>query len=55
VVGLLVSLVQFQALGEIQPRAGILFFGASVVLTMLATQSFDERLIWDGAEEEGAR
>ena len=55
VVGLLVSLVQFQALGEIQPRAGILFFGVSVVLTMLATQSFDERLIWDGAEEEGAR
>jgi len=51
VVGLLVSLVQFQALGEIQPRAGILFFGMSVVLTMLATQSFDERAIWDGPEE----
>jgi len=50
VVGLLVSLVQFQALGEIQPRAGILFFGMSVVLTMLAAQSFDARLIWDGED-----
>ncbi|MGO4701397.1 paraquat-inducible protein A [Dyella sp. 2RAB6] len=55
VVGLLVSLVQFQALGEIQPRAGILFFGMSVVLTMLATQSFDARLIWDeGGGEDAA-
>ena len=54
VVGLLVSLVQFQALGEIQPRAGILFFGMSVVLTMLATQSFDARLIWDEAQAPGA-
>ncbi|MEV8522160.1 paraquat-inducible protein A [Dyella marensis] len=52
VVGLLVSLVQFQALGEIQPRAGILFFGMSVVLTMLATQSFDARLIWDGEGDD---
>ncbi len=47
VVGVLGSLVQFQALGEIEPRAGIFLFGASVVFTMLAAHSFDPRLIWD--------
>jgi len=28
----------------------VLFFAAVVVLTMLAAESFDPRLIWDGAE-----
>lgn len=50
VVGILGSLVQFQALGEIGPRAGIYLFGVTVVLTMLAAHSFDSRLIWDAAE-----
>ncbi|WP_111495638.1 paraquat-inducible protein A [Marinobacter bohaiensis] len=47
VAGLLVALVQFGALGSIEPRIGILYFGLVVVLTMLATMSFDPRLIWD--------
>lgn len=47
VAALLVSLVQFGVLGAVEPRLGILFFGLVVVLTMLATQSFDPRLIWD--------
>jgi paraquat-inducible protein A len=47
VVSVLGSLVQFQALGEIEPDAGIFFFGASVMLTMLAVRCFDSRLIWD--------
>lgn len=46
VVALVASLVKFQALGNIEPRAGILFFGMVVVLTMLAAMSFDPRLIW---------
>jgi paraquat-inducible protein A len=50
VVGILGSLVQFQALGEIDPGAGIFLFGASVILTMLAAHSFDARRIWDAAE-----
>ncbi len=46
VVALVASLVKFQALGNIEPRAGILFFGMVVVFTMLAAMSFDPRLIW---------
>jgi paraquat-inducible protein A len=47
VAGLLSALVQFGPLGGIEPRAGILYFGLVVVLTMMATLSFDPRLIWD--------
>ncbi len=43
----LVSLVQFRALASIEPGTGAIAFGAVVVLTMLATASFDPRLIWD--------
>jgi len=46
-VALLVTLVHFGTLAQIEPGAGIIAFGAVVVLTMLATQSFDPRLIWD--------
>jgi paraquat-inducible protein A len=47
VVALVAALVKFQALGDIEPRPGILFFGLVVVFTMLAAMSFDSRLIWD--------
>lgn len=47
VVALVAALVKFQALGDIEPRAGILFFGLVVVFTMLAAMSFDPRMIWD--------
>jgi len=47
VAGLLTALVQFGPLGGIEPRPGILYFGLVVVLTMMATLSFDPRLIWD--------
>jgi paraquat-inducible protein A len=47
VIGWAACLVQFQAIGTITPRAGIFFFAASVILTMLATTNFDARLIWD--------
>lgn len=46
-VSLLVALVQIQSLATIQVRPGALAFAAVVVLTMLAAQSFDERLLWD--------
>lgn len=52
VAALLTALVQFGALGSIEPRSGILFFGLVVILTMLATLSFDPRLIWDNRETE---
>jgi paraquat-inducible protein A len=46
-ISLLVSLVQIRSLATIQVGFGALCFGAVVVLTMLAAQSFDERLLWD--------
>jgi paraquat-inducible protein A len=51
-ISLLVALVQIRSLATIHVDLGALAFGAVVVLTMLAAQSFDERLIWD-AETHG--
>jgi paraquat-inducible protein A len=42
-----VALVQLQPLMSVEPAPGLLFFAAVVVLTMLAAESFDARLIWD--------
>jgi paraquat-inducible protein A len=52
VVTILVSLVQLQLVATVTPGNGALAFGAVVVLTMLATMSFDPRLLWDSAREE---
>jgi paraquat-inducible protein A len=43
-------LVQLQPLMSVAPGQGVLFFAAVVVLTMLAAESFDPRLIWDSAD-----
>jgi paraquat-inducible protein A len=51
VVALVAALVKFNALADIEPRAGILFFGLVVVFTMLSAMSFDPRLIWDNKRE----
>lgn len=50
VVAVVVALVKFRELATIEPRVGILFFGAVVILTMLSAMSFDPRLIWDDKE-----
>ena len=47
VVALLVALVNFQSVAEVRAGPGLIAFGAVVVLTMLASMSFDPRLIWD--------
>lgn len=47
VVALLVALVHFQTFGTVEAGAGAIAFGAVVLLTMLASMSFDPRLIWD--------
>ena len=47
VVTLLVALVQFGVFGQVEPRGAIVAFGGVVVLTMLATQTFDVRLLED--------
>ena len=45
-----VALVQLQPLMSVAPGPGVAFFAAVVVLTMLAAESFDPRLIWDSAD-----
>ncbi|MCU0812183.1 MAG: paraquat-inducible protein A [Thiobacillaceae bacterium] len=49
VVTFTVALVQMQPLMSVGPGLGMLFFSAVVVLTMLAAEAFDPRLIWDSA------
>jgi len=50
VVALLASLVQAGSLATITPGSGALAFASVVVLTMLASMSFDPRLLWDALE-----
>jgi paraquat-inducible protein A len=45
-----VALVQLSPLMSVAPGPGVVFFMGVVVLTMLAAQSFDSRLIWDRHE-----
>jgi paraquat-inducible protein A len=52
VVALLTALVQFGLLSLVEPLPGVVFFGLTVVLTMLASMSFDPRLIWDGRADD---
>jgi paraquat-inducible protein A len=50
VVVLLVGMVRFGVIAHVEPEAGLLAFGGVVVATMLASASFDPRLIWPRAE-----
>lgn len=54
VVALLAGLVRIQGFAEITAGVGIGAFGAVVVLTMLASLSFDPRLTWDTCRNECA-
>jgi len=49
------ALVQLQPLMSVEPGPGLVFFAAVVVLTMLAADSFDPRLIWDAASSNEVR
>ena len=48
-VSILVALVQMGALAQVTPGFGGVFFAAVVIFTMLASFSFDPRLMWDAA------
>lgn len=52
VIALLVAVVQLQEISTVYAGPGAIAFGAVVVLTMFATESFDPRLMWDALEEE---
>jgi paraquat-inducible protein A len=45
----LTGLVQFGEFSTVTARSGIVAFAAAVVLTVLATQAFDPRILWRGA------
>ena len=49
VVAILVGVVQLGSVISIQPGAAAVSFAGVVVLTMLAAETFDQRLIWDAA------
>ena len=51
----IVALIQLKPLMSVEPGAGVVFFMAVVVLTMLAAQFFDPRLIWDAGDNPRAR
>ncbi|SCX88640.1 paraquat-inducible protein A [Nitrosospira sp. Nl5] len=55
VVTLLAGLVQIKGFATVHAEAGIAAFAAVVVLTMLASLSFDPRLMWDAAEPESGK
>jgi paraquat-inducible protein A len=56
VVTFTVALIQMQPLMSVKPGAGVLFFAAVVVLTMIAAGTFEPRLIWDaGVEAQGEK
>lgn len=55
VVALLVALVHFRSYADVQPGGGAVAFAAVVVLTMIASKSFDPRLIWDAAARPHAQ
>lgn len=50
VVALLAALVQFGTLAQVHAEPGIIAFAAVVVLTMIASMTFDPRLIWDAQD-----
>ncbi len=51
VVSVLIALVRFGSVASINAGLGAACFAAVVVLTILAAEAFDPRLMWDAAEE----
>ena len=49
---ILVALVQFGKIATVYPGPGAIAFAAVVILTMLASHSFDPRLMWDALDDE---
>ena len=50
-----VALVQLQPLMSVEPGPGVVFFMGVVILTVIAVQCFDPRLIWDAGRRLEAR
>ena len=52
VAAVLVALLQFGAIAQARAGAGLTAFAAVVILTMIATRTFDTRLMWDASQGE---
>ncbi len=50
-VSILVALVQFGEITRVRAENGMIAFAAVVIVTMIASKSFDSRLMWDAAED----
>jgi paraquat-inducible protein A len=47
-----VALIELGEVATVHPGRGVFSFAAVVVLTLLATLSFDSRLLWDSSQEK---
>lgn len=47
VMAVLIALVNLGSVADVRAEAGAIFFGAVVILTLLAAHAFEPRLIWD--------
>jgi paraquat-inducible protein A len=54
VVTILVALVQLGLLAQVKAGPGAVYFALVVVLTMLAAEAYDPRLIWDAVDERAS-
>jgi len=52
VVTILVALVNFGVLADIDAGPAAFYFAAVVIITIIAARTFDPRLIWDGIEDK---
>jgi paraquat-inducible protein A len=52
VVTILIALVKLGVLANIEAGPAAIYFASVVVITMIAAESFDPRLIWDALEEQ---
>jgi paraquat-inducible protein A len=55
VIAILAKLVELGKIATIEGGIAAVYFGLAVMLTMLAAEAFDERLIWDAADRKGDR
>lgn len=55
VVTILVAIVQFGFFYSVEPEPALIAFAAVVILTMLAAESFDSRLLWDAKMNQKRR
>ena len=51
-VAFLTGAVRFRNLASVTPMHGIIAFASVVILTMIATQLFDPRLLWETNEDD---